>query len=610
MGADMLTPWAAVAVPLLLAVLVTLAGRRLASVTRYVALGGPLTVLATGVSALLAGVPTPAASGAQSGEVLAGWPDAVGALVTGTLAIDTLGAVMLVGVGAVATMVLLYSVGYMAQEPDVPRYTATILLFCSAMGLLLTATTFVALLVGWELMGACSYLLIGFWRERPSASAAAMKAFVTTRVGDMGILLAVAILWKATGSVSIPQVLARVPELGTGVVTAAALLILLGAVGKSAQFPLHVWLPDAMEGPTPVSALIHAATMVAAGVFLIVRVWPLVAASETALTVMLVVGALTAFGAARAATVQHDIKKVLAYSTISQLGFMFAALGAGAWEVAIFHLVTHAAFKGLLFLAAGSLIHGTGTQDLREMGGAFKAMPVTGVPWILGALALAGVPPLAGFFSKDEVLATVFGHAPVAGVALVGASVLTAYYVTRATTLALFGERRGEKAHESPATMTVPLVVLATGAAMLGFAGHALAETLGAEPHALDPGVVAASLGALGVGVSAATFALGRAAREPARSEWRLNAWVRSGFGIDAFYQRVIVDPTVAAAAWVGERFDRRVIDGAVEKTVPASRWIGARINAFQSGETEVYASLVGVGFVLLMGLVLWLGRG
>jgi NADH-quinone oxidoreductase subunit L len=606
----MLSPWTAVLVPLVLAVVVSIGGRRATALTRWVALAGPIAVLATGVSALARGASAPAASGVALSATAASWPGATTGFVTGALALDSLGAVMLIVVGVVATMVLLYSVGYMAHEPDVPRYTSTILLFCAAMGLLLTATSFVALLIGWELMGACSYLLIGFWRDRPSAAAAAMKAFITTRVGDMGILLAIAVLWHATGSVSIPEVLTRVPELEPGVVTVAALLLLLGAVGKSAQFPLHVWLPDAMEGPTPVSALIHAATMVAAGVFLMVRMWPLVAASETALMAMLIIGTVTAFGAARAATVQDDIKKVLAYSTISQLGFMFAALGAGAWEIAIFHLVTHAAFKGLLFLGAGSLIHGTGTQDLREMGGALRAMPLTGVTWVVGALALAGVPPLSGFFSKDEVVASVFEHAPIAGVVLLGASVLTAYYVTRATVLALLGERRGGQAHESPVSMTAPLLVLAVGAAMLGFTAYVLAEVLGSEAHRLDPLVVAASVGAVVLGAGAAVFGLKRAARHPAVPEWRVTEWVRSGFGIDALYARVVVRPVLAAATWVAERFDRGIIDGAVERTVPASRWLGARINALQSGETEVYASLVGVGFVLLMGLVLWLGRG
>ena len=609
-GAATLLPWVAVLVPLALALIVSLAGRRGVAVTPWVALAGPLAVLATGVSALVGGAPAPAASGAAPVAGAASWPGATTGFVTGALALDSLGAVMLIVVGVVATMVLLYSVGYMAHESNVPRYTSTILLFCASMGLLLTATTFVALLIGWELMGACSYLLIGFWRDRPSAVAAATKAFLTTRVGDMGILFAIALLWRATGSVSIPEILGRVPELDHGVVTGAALLLLLGAIGKSAQFPLHVWLPDAMEGPTPVSALIHAATMVAAGVFLMVRMWPLVGASETALLAMLVIGAVTAFGAACAATVQNDIKKVLAYSTISQLGFMFAALGAGAWEVAVFHLVTHAAFKGLLFLGAGSLIHGIGTQDLREMGGALKSMPITGITWIVGALSLAGVPPLAGFFSKDEVVASVFEHSPVAGAVLLGASVLTAYYVTRVTALALVGDRRGGEAHESPVTMTAPLVVLAAGAALLGFAAHALAGIVGAQAHALQPFIVAASVGAVVLGAGAALTSVRRSASRPAVPESRATGWMRSGFGFDALYSHGFVRPVLAAARWVADRFDRRVIDGAVEATVPASRWLGARINALQSGETEIYASLVGVGFVLLMGLVLWLGRG
>jgi NADH-quinone oxidoreductase subunit L len=459
----------------------------------------------------------------------------------------------------------------------------------------------------------CSFLLIGFWYDKPSAAEAARKAFLVTRVGDAGLLLAMGLLWSATGTLRIADVLAKAGDLAPAAVTVVALLLFMGAAGKSAQFPLHAWLPDAMEGPTPVSALIHAATMVAAGVFLVARMWPVFEAAPAALNVVLWVGTFTALAAATIAVTQTDIKKVLAFSTISQLGFMFAALGAGAWGAALFHLVTHAAFKALLFLGSGSVIHGAGTQDLREMGGLARRMPITAATWLAGALALAGVPPLAGFFSKDAVIASVLHASPIAGYALVLASVLTGFYVARTTQLAFFGRPRGDgHAHESPAVMTVPLVVLACLAIGAGFGGGWVATVLGAEHEALSipvavTSVIAALLGLVAGGLSWA----GDPGAENTLPAWAERMWrtARGGYGWDAFIDRVVVMPTISLAMLSYAFVDRIVIDGIVEGSGRAAKALGAWLSRLQSGDAQWYAALVAAGGLLAVSLAWWMGR-
>jgi NADH-quinone oxidoreductase subunit L len=384
-----------------------------------------------------------------------------------------------------------------------------------------------------------------------------------------------------------------------------ALLLFVGAAGKSAQFPLHIWLPDAMEGPTPVSALIHAATMVAAGVFLVARTWPLFEASADARLVILIIGAFTALASATIAVAQTDIKKVLAYSTISQLGFMFAALGAGAWVAAVFHLATHAAFKALLFLGSGSVIHGADTQDMREMGGLRKMMPWTTATWIIGSLALAGVPPLAGFWSKDEVIHAVLSNSPIAGAALVVASLLTAFYITRATRLTFFGEYRGtHHPHESGWSMRVALLALAVPAAIAGFFGHGIAELLGEHAESLDPLTAAIS-----IGVAAAGIAIGWTVyRDGAESEERMQArfgglWstLRAAYGFDSAVRVLVIDPVLAVSAWLYEVFDRRVIDGIAEGVGTVTARAGSGVSRIQYGDTQWYVSLLGAGAVLTM---------
>ena len=607
----MMPLWLVIVVPVVLALVIAAAGSRAVGATRWLAAVGPALAAWAGAERLVAA--SAGGHGAASPVAAESWvwlTTAGGAIEVG-LAADPLAAVMLVVVGVVAAMVVVFSVGYMADDPSQPRYFALLSAFVAAMTGLVLSSSLVGLFVAWELVGACSYLLIGFWFTKASAARAAVKAFLVTRIGDVGLLLALALLWRETGTLSIDGVLAAVPGLAPGVVTASALLLFVGAAGKSAQFPLHIWLPDAMEGPTPVSALIHAATMVAAGVFLVARTWPLFDASATAQTVVLVIGTITALGAATIAVPQTDIKRVLAYSTISQLGFMFAALGVGAWVAAFFHLVTHAAFKALLFLASGSVIHGSGTQDLREMGGLGRAMPVTAATWAIGVAALAGLPPLAGFFSKDAVLEAVWTHAPVAGVALFVASALTAFYSFRATRLAFAGEFRGSgHPHESPLAMKVPLIVLSAGAIGLGGASWWFAELFGGHAGLVLPIAVASSVIAAGAALAGwSLYRSGPAADDRlARSFGGLWKAASAAYGVDAGAMRLAAD-IEAGAGVASERFDRRVIDGAVGGVVWLARRIGREFNELQSGESQLYAALVGAGAVLLASLALWLGR-
>ncbi|MBN2248343.1 MAG: NADH-quinone oxidoreductase subunit L [Coriobacteriia bacterium] len=601
-----------VVVPVVVALVIAAAGRRPVGFTRWLALIGPALATFAGIQALLSAEPAGhGGAAAEATSVAADWLSAASGSIEIGLAIDPLAAVMLAVVGVVAGMVVIFSVGYMAEDRSQARYFALLSAFTAAMSMLVLSTSLVGLFVAWELVGACSYLLIGFWFTKPSAARAAIKAFLVTRIGDVGLLLALALLWRETGALSISGVLEAAPALAPATVTTVALLLFVGAAGKSAQFPLHIWLPDAMEGPTPVSALIHAATMVAAGVFLLARMAPLFDLSETARLVVLVIGTVTALGAATVAVTQTDIKRVLAYSTISQLGFMFAALGTGAWVAAMFHLVTHAAFKSLLFLASGSVIHGSGTQDLREMGGLGKAMPVTTVTWAIGVAALAGLPPLAGFFSKDAVIDAVWMHAPVAGVALFVASALTALYAARATRLAFTGEFRGTgHPHESPVVMTAPLVVLATAAVTLGAASWWFADLFGGHAGLALPVAVASTVIAVVAALAGwRLFGAGPAADERLADAlgglWRA---ARSAYGIDTLAMRAAAG-IERASATIAERFDRRIVDGAVNGVAWLARRIGREFNELQSGEGQLYAALVGAGAVLLVSLALWLGR-
>jgi NADH-quinone oxidoreductase subunit L len=420
------------------------------------------------------------------------WIDAGKLQVDWALRFDTLSAVMVLVVTVVSAMVHVYSVGYMAHDPSIPRFMSYLSLFTFFMLMLVTADNFVQLFFGWEGVGLCSYLLVGFWYDRPTANAAAIKAFVVNRVGDFGFVLGIFAVYYIFGSLHFEEVFKAAPDragltlnfLGwqADALTVTCILLFVGAMGKSAQIGLHTWLPDAMEGPTPVSALIHAATMVTAGVFMVARFSPLFEYAPVALAVVVVIGGTTALFAATVGVAQTDIKRVIAYSTCSQLGYMFFAAGVSAYPAAIFHLTTHAFFKALLFLGAGSVIHAmSGEQDMRKMGGIWRLVMVTYILMWIGSLALAGIPPFAGYFSKDVILEAAWAaHSGVGLYAFIlgtFAAFLTAFYSWRLLFLTFHGQPRADHetlhhVHESPLVMILPLVVLATGAVVAGFLGY------------------------------------------------------------------------------------------------------------------------------------------
>jgi NADH-quinone oxidoreductase subunit L len=507
---------------------------------------------------------------------------------------------------------------------------------------LVIANNLIQLLVGWELVGICSYLLIGHWWEEKANSDAAIKAFITTKTGDVPFLFGIFVLIFAAGTANIPEILhgAEGGDLSGAVLTAGALLLFGGAIGKSAQFPLHVWLPDAMAGPTPVSALIHAATMVVAGVYLVGRMMAVFASSEAALTVVAVIGSITMLIAALLAMVQDDIKRVLAYSTVSQLGYMIAALGLGppGHTAAFFHLFTHAFFKALLFLAAGSLIHAVHSNNMSEMGGLRRAMPTTFWTFVVGSVALAGIPPFGGFWSKDEIIAEAFREGEY-GMWIVATltALLTAFYMTRAVRLTFLGAYRGHgHPHESPRVMTVPLVILAVLSLVAGFFGAPFVEGgfkqlvhFGEEVHlaGFDFALAALSVGLALVGVLIGTsFYRTYRDRDPLRRLGPLYTLLERKYYLDDIYLRGIVRPIqysisafvnwtnqhildgiVNGSAWLTQRFgtgtdavDRRVVDGAVNRVAIGTGWTGGLLRYVQSGNVQRYAVILFAGVAIL----------
>src|SRR5213075_1335843 len=499
----------------------------------------------------------------QSGIAAAefAWIDISGAFkVPFGFTLDQLSRTMLLVVSGVGATIHVYSLGYMRNDEGKSRYFAALSLFMFAMLGIVLANNFVMLFIFWELVGFTSYVLIGHWFYRDAAADASNKAFITTRVGDFGFMIGILMVWMATGSIVFSEIAPRMPSLvsNPGYLTIAALLIFCGAVGKSAQFPLHVWLPDAMEGPTPVSALIHAATMVAAGVYMLVRVGFIIQASQAALLVIAWIGTITAMLAALIATQQSDIKRILAYSTLSQLGYMVMAVGLASNEAAMFHLFTHAFFKALLFLAAGSVIvmlhH---EQNIWKMGGLRRKLPITFVTFSLGALALIGCPPFSGFFSKDAILALAYKrNVAIFAVALFTAF-LTAFYVIRLVVVVFFGKARSEiarKSRESPPVMTMPLIVLAIFATLGGFAFFARDFlTLTSKEAAVFVPALAIIALILGVGLAIVLYR-GRAA-EPVKVEL-----LRRKFYFDEFYGWLI-NCTQELLARVAAFIDRWVID-------------------------------------------------
>ncbi len=534
---------------------------------------------------------------------------------------DPLSITMCLFVTGIGTLIHLYAIGYMHGDPRFSKFFLYLNLFALSMLLLVLGENMLVTFVGWEGVGTCSYLLIAFWHERESAATAGKKAFITNRVGDWGFMLAMFFAFQATGTLSYIGLNDAASTMARSTATAIALFAFLGACGKSAQLPLYFWLPDAMEGPTPVSALIHAATMVTAGVFLMCRMSPILnAASPYASTVIAVIGAATALFAATIAVAQNDIKRVLAYSTVSQLGYMFLAVGSGAYTAAIFHMVTHAFFKALLFLGSGAVIHGMHhEQDMRRMGALRKVMPITAATFIVGWLAIAGVPPFAGFWSKDDILLAAWDKSPVLWAVGLVTALLTAYYMTRQVIMVFYGEARWKDAHaehgahgdfephESPAIMLVPLVVLAGlsiigGGLNLPFNAQTEKLTLWLEPvlgvHESDtakvPFAAIATVAAL-VGIIASIMIYAKHRAKPFEPKVLANGWY-----YDAAVSRFMGGPGREAfdsVAW----YDSTIVDGAVNGVGRVVRGTAQRIRKVQSGNVRNYAAAIGVGVVLML---------
>jgi NADH-quinone oxidoreductase subunit L len=570
------------------------------------------------------------------------------------LAVDALTAVVLIVVTTVGMLVHIYSIGYMAHDPGRWRFFAYLNLFMFSMLLLVLADNFMLLFAAWELVGLSSYLLIGFWYARRSAALANKKAFLVNRVGDFGFALGIAAVWTTVGTLNFTEVFELLPEalhggmIETWQMNGIALLLFMGAMGKSAQFPLHVWLPDAMEGPTPVSALIHAATMVNAGVYFVARANPIFAEAPQAMVFVAAIGIFTAIFAASIAFTQRDIKRVLAYSTLSQLGYMFAGLGVGAFTAAIFHLMTHGFFKGLLFLGSGSVIHAVHEeQDMNRMGALWRRIPITHWTMLIGSIAIAGIPPLAGFFSKDEILGESFknGFVWVWAIGIVVA-VMTGFYMFRLMGKTFYGESHVDphvepKIHESPWTMTLPLILLAIPSIVLGallggqiFLGeptllstwlepvfdHA-EETLGLHHEAFQLGgidgmllIAGAAAGAIGTVAGIWLFGLFRR-RERRDTVERVTTRLRPLY--NASYAKwwfddlndlifVRIGGAVARALWW---FDVRVIDGTVNGIASLTQGTGRGIRHIQTGRVQNYALGIAAGLLVFAITYMFVAR-
>ena len=541
--------------------------------------------------------------------------------------IDPLTVVLLGLITFVALGVQLYSLEYMKGDPRFGWYYAWQALFVAAMLTLALADNFLLLYIAWELVGLCSYLLIGFWFENPGPREAAKKAFVVTRIGDVGLLVGILLLWVNVGSFSMTDAFNAVAagELSDGVITASALLLLLGAMGKSAQFPFHVWLPDAMEGPTPVSALIHAATMVIAGVYLVARAYPIFAASPEAMMVVASIGMITALGSATIALVSTDLKRILAYSTVSHLGLMMLSLGAFGWTAAVFHLMAHGFAKALLFLGAGSVMHGVGAHgdvDIRRVGGLRRAMPLTAVVFSIGALSLGGIPILSGFWSKDEILIAVSHNLPVIFIVLAMLTAfLSALYMARAMFIVFFGTEGEDShhAHESPILMTgvlSVLAVLAVGFGWIAFAWPGSAGVFGGfvfYDHA-EKFHFEILLGALSIILAVGAFVLAwliYVRRAIAHETWRarfapLLKVVENRYYVDETYQWVI-DRIVLTVSRALAFFDRAVVnDVGVNGPADVVRKFGVAMRLHVTGHVYTYALAVALG-VIGLAIFWWL---
>jgi NADH-quinone oxidoreductase subunit L len=632
-------PWAVLFLPLLAAGIITLFTLKDKAVSATLSIGA----IATGFVLTLALIKF---GGWEAREHAAPWLSIGGLTVDFGLKLDSLSLIMLLIVTGVGSAIHIYSYGYMHDDPGFSRFFACLSLFTFSMLGIVLANNFLQMFIFWELVGLSSYLLIGFWFERASAADAAKKAFITNRLGDYGFLLGILTVFVMAGSLSFSTVqgqLAASPALFGGAGTFVGLLIFCGAVGKSAQFPLHVWLPDAMEGPTPVSALIHAATMVAAGVYMLCRVFFIF--TPDALTVIAWIGGLTALLAALIAVQQNDIKRILAYSTLSQLGYMVMAVGLGGPTPAMFHLTTHAFFKALLFLGAGSVIHALHhEQDIWKMGALRKKMPVTFWTFLVGTLALCGVPPFSGFYSKDSILAQALHHAqegPFTGYALFAVAalvaVLTTFYMFRLFFVAFLGEPKvheAEQAHESPGVMIWPLRILAVLSVIAGVIGinkildmYSLrvlplevrvipeAQFLGIHGYVerfLEPFHHSMTAALVGIAATIVGFLAARALYRTAKSDplpakiGELSEAMQNRFYFDEFYEATVIrahDFIAAVADWI----DRWIVEGCVRVVKEGTAICGGALRFVQTGNLQTYAFL----FVAGVAVVLWyvLGR-
>jgi NADH-quinone oxidoreductase subunit L len=551
------------------------------------------------------------------------WIPALG--VDAALLWDPISVMMTLVVTGVGFLIHVYSIGYMHGDPQYGRFFSYLNLFIASMLILVLANNFGFLFVGWELVGLSSYLLISFWFEKPSASAAGNKAFIVNRIGDVGFLIALMLIFASFGTLDYGVIFETAPDVlgfDTGIATAITLLLLVGAIGKSAQIPLYVWLPDAMEGPTPVSALIHAATMVTAGVYMIVRSGVLYDLAPVSAAVVAIIGAITLLWAAVLAVGQSDIKRVLAYSTISQLGYMFMAAGVAAYSAAMFHLVTHAFFKALLFLGAGSVIHAMkDEQNMWKMGGLRKLLPITFGTMVVAWLAISGIPPFAGFWSKDEILALTFGKGGwwlVLWLIGLSGAVLTGFYMSRLMFLTFWTKPRYPKSltpHESPPIMTVPLAALAVFALGFGLLGtpwrngfeHFLEPAFELAAHAELPSAATVWILAfvsIAAGVVGILFAYWRYLRPSEVPDESGRVWqgAEAGFYVDAAYNAAIVQPDKAVAT-AAATFDNNIVDGAVNGVGAAVRWSASALRPLQSGFVRAY----GIGILAgAVGLLIW----
>lgn len=616
--------WLIPLLPLVAFVLIVFGFKPYKKLSAITAIGAMFGSLAISTAILFETVTNQNISMEKPIEIAVNWLHVKGITLEMGLLIDPLTGVMLFVVTFIAFLVMVYSAGYMSDDPSYSRFFAYLSLFTFSMLGLVVANNYFQMFVFWELVGLCSYLLIGFWFHKNSASEANKKAFITNRVADFGFLLGILMIFLHFGTFNFLELGEAVKGFSNiGVLTVIALLIFVGPMGKSGQFPLHVWLPDAMEGPTPVSALIHAATMVAAGVYLLARGFALFAAAPESLVVIAYIGGFTAFFAATIAITQNDFKRILAFSTLSQLGYMVMAIGVGSITAAMFHLTTHAFFKALLFLGAGSVIHALHEkQNIWEMGGLYKKMPVTTWTFVIGSLALAGVFPLAGFWSKDEILVAA-GSAGYSGLWYLATitAFLTAFYMFRLIFVAFFGsEKPDNNPHESPVTMTFPLIILAILSVVAGFIGSPFVKNgfatwiyFGEVHHpefhvalAIKTTVVAFA----GIGLAYLIYFKKAISAEAIKERFKpIYTLLYNKYYIDELYQ-FLFDKVVLNIGRAFNWNDRKVVDGIADGFADLIRATGGKLRYMQSGSMQSYALVIFLAITVLVLLTSGFGLG